>query len=66
MRIFFPLEISDSKYGASHVVRNAGGSAEATLRGIIISQQFLNIDEIIIPQKRGCGMATKDETGFQG
>lgn len=42
--------------GEAHVIRNAGGSAVAALRDIIISTQFLGVNEVFIIKHSDCGM----------
>ncbi|CAN8105344.1 unnamed protein product [Discula destructiva] len=43
--------------GDCHVIRNAGGSAVAALRDIIISQTFMGTNEIMLIKHGKCGMA---------
>ncbi|CAL1696306.1 unnamed protein product [Somion occarium] len=45
------------KEGDAHIIRNAGGSADA-LRSVIISQRLLGTREIAIFHHTGCGMLT--------
>ncbi|KAL2291217.1 hypothetical protein FJTKL_13858 [Diaporthe vaccinii] len=42
--------------GEAHVIRNAGGSAVAALRDIIISTHFLDVKEVFIIKHKNCGM----------
>lgn len=42
--------------GEAHVIRNAGGSAVAALRDIIISTHFLGVKEVFIIKHEDCGM----------
>lgn len=42
--------------GDCHVIRNAGGSAQAALRDIVISQTFLGTNEIMLIRHGQCGM----------
>ncbi|KAI9847357.1 MAG: hypothetical protein M1837_002545 [Sclerophora amabilis] len=44
--------------GDAHVIRNAGGSARAALRDLIISEQFLATKEILLVKHSDCGMLT--------
>lgn len=42
--------------GDAHVIRNAGGSAREELRSLVISQQFLQTNEIFVIKHTHCGM----------
>ncbi|KAL8851796.1 MAG: hypothetical protein Q9221_003310 [Calogaya cf. arnoldii] len=42
--------------GDAHIIRNAGGSAHDALRSLIISQQYLQTNEIFIIKHTECGM----------
>jgi carbonic anhydrase len=44
--------------GDAHVIRNAGGCAQAALRDLVISQQLLGTDEVLLIKHTGCGMLT--------
>ncbi|KAH8814720.1 carbonic anhydrase [Flagelloscypha sp. PMI_526] len=44
--------------GDAHVIRNAGGAAQDTLRSIVISQRLLGTREIAVFHHTGCGMLT--------
>lgn len=46
--------------GSAHVIRNAGASARAAFRDIVISQNLLGTTEVLIVKHTGCGMLTFD------
>ncbi|KAF2715361.1 carbonic anhydrase [Pleomassaria siparia CBS 279.74] len=49
--------------GAAHVIRNAGASARAAFRDIVVSQNLLGTTEVLIVKHTGCGMLTFDNEG---
>lgn len=44
--------------GDAHVIRNAGGRAQDSLRSVIISQLLLGTREIVVVHHTDCGMLT--------
>ncbi|KAL8894987.1 MAG: hypothetical protein Q9192_003916 [Flavoplaca navasiana] len=44
--------------GDAHVIRNAGGNAQDSLRSLVISEQLLGTNEILLIKHTGCGMMT--------
>lgn len=46
--------------GAAHVIRNAGGSARAAFRDVVISQQLLGTTDVLVVKHTKCGMMTFD------
>ncbi|KAL1311877.1 hypothetical protein AAFC00_001949 [Neodothiora populina] len=52
--------------GDAHVIRNAGASAEDSLRSIVISQQLLGTREIVLVKHTGCGMLTFTNADAKG
>ncbi|RPA92915.1 carbonic anhydrase, partial [Choiromyces venosus 120613-1] len=55
---FHPTSAFALGLGRTHIVRNAGGSAEDALRSIIISQQRLGTNELVLIKHTGCGTMT--------
>lgn len=53
-----PLSQLGLNLGDAHVIRNAGGIAQESLRSIVISQYLLGTREIAIFRHTGCGMLT--------
>ncbi|KAG9011744.1 hypothetical protein FRB94_007734 [Tulasnella sp. JGI-2019a] len=49
------------KAGEVHVIRNAGGRAQDALRSLIVSQTFLQTNQIIVYHHTQCGMHTSNE-----
>ncbi|KKY35030.1 putative carbonic anhydrase [Diaporthe ampelina] len=49
--------------GDAHVIRNAGGSAVAALRDIIVSTHFLGVKEVFIIKHRDCAMKALNGAG---
>ncbi|ORX96552.1 carbonic anhydrase [Clohesyomyces aquaticus] len=52
--------------GAAHVIRNAGASARAGFRDLVISQQLLGTTEVLLVKHTGCGMLTFDNATASG
>ncbi|KAF2463904.1 carbonic anhydrase [Lindgomyces ingoldianus] len=46
--------------GSAHIIRNAGASARAAFRDLVISQQLLGTTQVLIIKHTGCGMLTFD------
>ncbi|KAF2792859.1 carbonic anhydrase [Melanomma pulvis-pyrius CBS 109.77] len=46
--------------GSAHVIRNAGASARAGFRDLVISQNLLGTTEVLLVKHTGCGMLTFD------
>lgn len=44
--------------GEAHVIRNAGGRVQDSLRSILVSQRLLSTNEIAVVQHTDCGMLT--------
>jgi len=53
------------KEGDAHIIRNAGGSAQDSLRSLIISQRLLNTREIAVFHHTNCGMVTFKTEGLR-
>ncbi|CUS15057.1 unnamed protein product [Tuber aestivum] len=53
---FHPTSALGLALGSTHIVRNAGGSAEEAVRSIIVSQQALQTDEVLLIKHTDCGM----------
>jgi carbonic anhydrase len=50
--------------GSAHVIRNAGASARAAFRDLVISQNLLGTTEVLVVKHTGCGMLIFDnDTG---
>jgi len=52
--------------GAAHVIRNAGASAKAAFRDLVISQQLLGTTEVLVIKHTGCGMLTFQNEDARG
>jgi carbonic anhydrase len=52
--------------GSAHVIRNAGASARAAFRDIVISQNLLGTTEVLVVKHTGCGMLTFDNDAGRG
>ncbi|KZV92522.1 carbonic anhydrase [Exidia glandulosa HHB12029] len=52
--------------GEAHVIRNAGGRVQDSLRSIIVSQRLLATNEIAVVQHTDCGMLTFKNPDLQG
>lgn len=54
-----PARFLGLEEGDAHVIRNAGGRADQdALRSLIISQQFMGINEIVVIHHTDCGMSS--------
>lgn len=52
--------------GDAHVIRNAGGRAsEDALRSLIVSHQFLGVEEILVVHHTDCGMLNASNEELQ-
>lgn len=52
-----PAKFLGLEEGEAHVIRNAGGRADAdAIRSLVISQQLLGTDEVLVIHHTGCGM----------
>jgi carbonic anhydrase len=50
--------------GSAHIIRNAGASARAAFRDLVISQNLLGTTEVLVVKHTGCGMLIFDnDTG---
>ncbi|KAK2597137.1 hypothetical protein N8I77_013003 [Diaporthe amygdali] len=58
-----PAKAFGINLGDAHVIRNAGGSAKAALRDIVISTHFLGVEEVFIIKHKDCGMKLLNSTG---
>lgn len=52
--------------GSAHIIRNAGASARAAFRDLVISQNLLGTTEVLVVKHTGCGMLIFDEEGGRG
>ncbi len=52
-----PERLLGLEEGDAHVIRNAGGRAAEAIRSLIISQRFLDTNEVMLIQHTDCGMA---------
>ena len=53
---FHPSSAFALALGSTHIVRNAGGSAEEALPSIRVSQQKLGTEELLLIKHTKCGM----------
>lgn len=52
--------------GDAHVIRNAGGRADASaLRSLVISQQLLGTEEVVVIHHTDCGMLGLSNAGLR-
>jgi carbonic anhydrase len=51
----FPSRAFGLKQGDAHIIRNAGGRAKEALRSLIISERFMETNEIVVIHHTDCG-----------
>jgi carbonic anhydrase len=60
-----PLALLGLTLGDAHVIRNAGGIADAgAVRSLVISQRKLATREVLVLQHTGCGVLGLDDEAF--
>jgi carbonic anhydrase len=62
-----PAKALGLEEGDAHVIRNAGGRADESLRSLAISQQLLGTREVVVIHHTDCGMLTfsNDQLRYQ-